>query len=159
MEGDCSMTPSRRIWGYFYPRPHMEGDFAEIVFLPTLGISTHALTWRATVDAPHPPFKQLHFYPRPHMEGDHRRGWATVDLRHFYPRPHMEGDDHHQEENRENRISTHALTWRATYPFGHGCKASLISTHALTWRATYPRYRSRRQYNISTHALTWRATV
>ena len=87
------MTPSRRIWGYFYPRPHMEGDFAEIVFLPTLGISTHALTWRATVDAPHPPFKQLHFYPRPHMEGDSCSQFTmSLTLSYFYPRPHMEGD-------------------------------------------------------------------
>ena len=34
------------------------------------GISTHALTWRATGAVGTVPASQIHFYPRPHMEGD-----------------------------------------------------------------------------------------
>ena len=78
---------------------------------------------------------------------------------HFYPRPHMEGDGIANAYNPVFRISTHALTWRATYQFddfvffhvsflptpSHGGRPSaasaadledMISTHALTWRAT-----------------------
>ena len=36
---------------------------------------------------------------------------------------------------------------------------SFISTHALTWRATYCYPGQRRGIEISTHALTWRATA
>ena len=36
----------------------------------------------------------------------------------------------------DNKISTHALTWRATECKAVGKEAARISTHALTWRAT-----------------------
>ena len=55
-------------------------------------ISTHALTWRATVSLMIGFIADFHFYPRPHMEGD---GIANA-------------------YNPVFRISTHALTWRAT---------------------------------------------
>ncbi len=56
---------------HFYPRPHMEGD-GRLLSLDTGGacISTHALTWRATAQAPRAEPTQKNFYPRPHMEGD-----------------------------------------------------------------------------------------
>ena len=49
VEGDCPLpsTPSTR-WTSFYPRPHMEGDFA----------------------SPQGRQRLADFYPRPHMEGD-----------------------------------------------------------------------------------------
>ena len=78
-------------------------------------------------------------------------------------------------------ISTHALTWRATYSCRQHHAGVFISTHALTWRATgravkyatvlvyfYPRPHMEGDgpellwqvlIQISTHALTWRATV
>ena len=35
-------------------------------------------------------------------------------------------------------ISTHALTWSATYPLNVSHNSPAISTHALTWSATCP---------------------
>ena len=37
--------------------------------------------------------------------------------------------------------------------------AHIISTHALTWSATYTRFQSGFFKLISTHALTWSATL
>ena len=77
----------------FYPRPHMEGDASNTLWL----------------------FGREHFYPRPHMEGDMDRDYDSRDYNHFYPRPHMEGDQRAMEMGLfEIKISTHALTWRAT---------------------------------------------
>ena len=99
----------------FYPRPHMEGDQ-----FPAFNIDAKA-----------------NFYPRPHMEGDAKLQSSTVInpkflptpshggrlalhkvrplLLHFYPRPHMEGDPASSDKILYlRRISTHALTWRAT---------------------------------------------
>ena len=83
----------RRFGGYFYPRPHMEGDRGARGQCIGKAISTHALTWRATVSSAPLRASQTHFYPRPHMEGDAPpRNPAGVSPRYFYPRPHMEGD-------------------------------------------------------------------
>ena len=80
-----------------------------------------------------------------------------------------------------NDISTHALTWSATFAKNAMAKSMhQISTHALTWSATLPRkvnlvsmvhFNSRAHVErdegniitvlddkISTHALTWSAT-
>ena len=137
MEGDVSPFSGQVENGIFLPTPSHGGrpscllqDSCVTLFLPTpshggrpqqnwiiihqLDISTHALTWRATIhfsgDAaqdfgflPTPShggrpvcacvqFCAQNFYPRPHMEGDRfclRRGRVA---RNFYPRPHMEGD-------------------------------------------------------------------
>ena len=64
------------------------GAFKRFIFV----ISTHALTWRATLPSPTQSADQRDFYPRPHMEGDALKTY-------------IEGTDF---------ISTHALTWRAT---------------------------------------------
>ena len=87
----------RRFWSSspnFYPRPHMEGDEQD-------GSSCNYY-WN--------------FYPRPHMEGDCARlYWSGVAKSYFYPRPHMEGDASSFRRHQSHiRISTHALTWRAT---------------------------------------------
>ena len=48
----------------------------------------------------------------------------------------MEGDRRGHEGLRVSKISTHALTWRATDSLPDIVDAITISTHALTWRAT-----------------------
>ncbi len=48
----------------------------------------------------------------------------------------MEGDTLTSFPSRKVRISTHALTWRATLQLNNGRYVEFISTHALTWRAT-----------------------
>ena len=121
-------------------------------------ISTHALTWRAT-------------YVDDWMEvqngiSTHALTWrATVLLqtpsvpyKDFYPRPHMEGDDFQARIPIARMISTHALTWRATRYGRYSTSTIVISTHALTWRATRRLLGNQHQVCISTHALTWRAT-
>ena len=79
------------------------------------GISTHALTWRATQCWQSFGWSPPNFYPRPHMEGDLQQIDRLVDLL---------------------QISTHALTWRATGTTIEKTADFDISTHALTWRAT-----------------------
>ena len=104
----------------FYPRPHMEGDLVSVKSNLVKNISTHALTWRATVFVITNTIFPQDFYPRPHMEGDgrlcpcpacrpsistHALTWratsivsySTVRPTDFYPRPHMEGDSKHAE--------------------------------------------------------------
>ena len=93
MEGDSLVRYKSRRQRYFYPRPHMEGDYRMVVGGAN-GID---------------------FYPRPHMEGDitvYVPLWMSTD---FYPRPHMEGDGQSGSIlDVYGGISTHALTWRAT---------------------------------------------
>ena len=48
MEGDGQSWGIIRLGNHFYPRPHMEGDCVRFTAAPPPGISTHALTWRAT---------------------------------------------------------------------------------------------------------------
>ena len=56
-------------------------------------ISTHALTWRATLLYRMVVGRIDNFYPRPHMEGDVRtKAGQRMGRQNFYPRPHMEGD-------------------------------------------------------------------
>ena len=124
----------------------------------TTSISTHALTWRATI---------VLKSGIPHLTiSTHALTWRATcagytSLAH-------------------NPISTHALTWRATNTTIMPIARMIISTHALTWRATatrggdvpeqynfYPRPHMEGDHlassqkshtKISTHALTWRAT-
>ena len=91
----------------------MEGDAAIDAVNSYLKISTHALTWRATLfvqvfdlhreflptpshggrhTAPISVKGEVDFYPRPHMEGDLIRQAKYSVVADFYPRPHMEGD-------------------------------------------------------------------
>ena len=124
----------------------MEGDDWTEVFGPILGISTHALTWRATSAAK--------------VNGE------MVGT--FLPTPSHGGRRRHRRCLKSGRrISTHALTWRATVATVDFSGDFEISTHALTWRATGQlTWRATGQAGsildvyggISTHALTWRAT-
>ena len=69
MEGDQRERKSAIIkTGDFYPRPHMEGDGKKLCRIDLESISTHALTWRATLDnsRPHP---HSRFLPTPSHGG------------------------------------------------------------------------------------------
>ena len=58
----------------------------------------------------------------------------------FNSRAHVERDRQRAYYRRlHGSISTHALTWSATYDFQILEKIKEISTHALTWSATMPR--------------------
>ena len=98
----------------FYPRPHMEGDAGQNGGVLSPDISTHALTWRATKPRSLRIFFQA-FLPTPSHGGRHLRQAPGSIARYFYPRPHMEGDAFSLHLCIISAISTHALTWRATY--------------------------------------------
>ena len=137
MEGDPLVCCRTHALPYFYPRPHMEGDLSKTGLL--------SISWT--------------FLPTP-SHGGRPSTLAGMQRRilDFYPRPHMEGDLCALVCSFVRKISTHALTWRAT---GFACGVGewrAISTHALTWRATRDRAREYCLLTISTHALTWRAT-
>ena len=127
-------------WCYdFYPRPHMEGDqqvktvgSCLQIFLPTP--SHGGRQWRN--QAKNRPY---HFYPRPHMEGD-LLGDKIDRQGGFLPTPSHGGRPPSFRRHQSHiRISTHALTWRATTAAINTWKEKMISTHALTWRATCSR--------------------
>ena len=56
------------------------------------------------------------------------------------------------------RISTHALTWRATYVAPLGQSVGLYFYPRPHMEGDTPRLPQSLKKNISTHALTWRAT-
>ena len=58
------------------------------------GISTHALTWRATGAGLASCFEVKNFYPRPHMEGDHNPLRLSPCPREFLPTPSHGGRLH-----------------------------------------------------------------
>ena len=75
----------------------MEGDARRSIRAKPIIISTHALTWRATIPPCVHAAMSRDFYPRPHMEGDSRKAQRLAPALYFYPRPHMEGDSKHAE--------------------------------------------------------------
>ena len=137
MEGDITVYVPLWMSTDFYPRPHMEGDALGSAINDVMEISTHALTWRATVPQQNSFYLNSHFYPRPHMEGDLCQVHGSTTPRRFLPTPPHGG----------RLVEDIALL----IPLGflptpsHGgrqlskeVKKTLgdISTHALTWRAT-----------------------
>ena len=123
---------------HFNSRTHVECDVHRIHFFPPIvRISTHALTWSATVCAKS---KDL-----PRIISTHALTWSATELlSHTYHIQH---------------ISTHALTWSATFRIQFQMFSDWISTHALTWSATLPFASFCAIMGISTHALTWSATI
>ena len=59
----------------------------------------------------------LKFLPTPSHGGRPVRRKFSSTTEYFYPRPHMEGDCDAQLRVGDQLISTHALTWRATFFF------------------------------------------
>ena len=104
-------------------------------------------------------YTTFHFNSRTHVECD---GIAFPHLSHttyFNSRTHVECDPFPIRRSLSLRISTHALTWSATFRIQFQMFSDWISTHALTWSATLPFASFCAIMGISTHALTWSATI
>ena len=110
----------------------MEGDVIGLAPCMMSRISTHALTWRATPGTESNWNINQNFYPRPHMEGDIPPPARGGKNQQFLPTPSHGGrPDAWRDHEPEPRISTHALTWRATLLRAGAFCVSGISTHAL----------------------------
>ena len=121
----------------FNSRTHVECDVLQDWVEVRYDISTHALTWSATV--------RRQWNSISYGISTHALTWSATED------GYLNGDG--------NGISTHALTWSATMGLGKTYVGSEISTHALTWSATRSANRRTTKIKISTHALTWSATV
>ena len=121
-------------------------------------ISTHALTWSATLCDFVESVIKSDFNSRTHVECDALTEAKTLLQCDFNSRTHVECDMLNYQAEIANYISTHALTWSATFHHIKGfiwiayfnsrthveCDEYLgiytsikdISTHALTWSAT-----------------------
>ena len=121
-------------------------------------ISTHALTWSATLAGRHNPPRAIFQLTR--SRGARRDGsgdWLGNWI-YFNSRAHVERDFKDYRKNLIAYISTHALTWSAT-------RQKLQSQSNIQFQLT--RSRGARLVTcedlqsaakISTHALTWSAT-
>ena len=150
--------PGARFRQDFNSRTHVECDLTNTCEVIALDISTHALTWSATIlDLMWMSDREI---------STHALTWSATRCC--------------ARDTRDKSISTHALTWSATYTSIDGAKNSgyfnsrthvecdkqnrfrhqkqRISTHALTWSATKMTLREKVAEVISTHALTWSAT-
>ena len=99
-------------------------------------ISTHALTWSATCYCPVcvclVQFQLTHSREVRHAVTSAQGGGRRFQLTHSRGvRPSAI-----RWRNRTEEISTHALTWSATFRGGMAFWICQISTHALTWSAT-----------------------
>ena len=92
MEGDFICVIPYFYLGNFYPRPHMEGDLDVFTLPQSAGISTHALTWRATA--------HIILIGPIDVISTHALTWRATRAA--------------LVEKDKILISTHALTWRAT---------------------------------------------
>ena len=183
----------------FYPRPRVEGDSSAkscggrpSVFLPTPSrggrpkmhifsialaiISTHALAWRATSLSQTSLSQKSRFLPTPSHGGRLCQVHGSTTPRRFLPTPSHGGRRVGLlAGSLPSVISTHALTWRATFfvsPFhigciflptpSHGGRLLFDSSAARSHRDFYPRprvegdrvaYFSLETSAISTHAL------
>ena len=139
MEGDGDWCPDSYDWDYisthaltwratrnynnisdaasdFYPRPHMEGDYRFSInqrhsrkFLPT---PSHGGRQAGNLILG----QEIQFLPTPSHGGrPHSDTCLALSSTDFYPRPHMEGDLPQGLLSLWLQISTHALTWRATF--------------------------------------------
>ena len=59
------------------------------------------------------------FNSHPHEEDDHNKGGNLQALRYFNSHPHEEDDILDTVQNNDEKISTHILTKRMTYPIQH----------------------------------------
>ncbi len=138
MEGDPAVLSVKPFSINFYPRPHMEGDkwdkpfkvvYREFLPTPSHGgrhfslyniysirlISTHALTWRATLRLPLSRSRFQNFYPRPLTWRATSPFTISIPSGLFLPTPSHGGRlSVVVAADFIGPISTHALTWRAT---------------------------------------------
>ena len=128
------LAPSRS--NHFNSRTHVECDLnATSVNLDDI-ISTHALTWSATAAAELVTDGFENFNSRTHVECDPVGLLYVLAEADFNSRTHVECDVYTYGENSYEAISTHALTWSATFRIQSQMFPDWISTHALTWSAT-----------------------
>ena len=179
---ECDAFPFRTTFSLsnFNSRTHVECDYDCIdCHVEYYNISTHALTWSATrrvcCNVEQTKFQLTHsrgvrpglidvcpgcknFNSRTHVECD--LGYITSKdlLDNFNSRTHVECDEICLANRARKAISTHALTWSATFTYSRHPIRKRISTHALTWSATSINHLLPRPKRISTHALTWSAT-
>ena len=121
-------------------------------------ISTHALTWSATQEQNM--IKLVNPFQLTHSRGV--RLWRTCPAS-----PILAFQLTQSRGVRRcggwcvgsRHISTHALTWSATSEILMRIPTNTISTHALTWSATLGKPATPNATEISTHALTWSATT
>ena len=154
------LSPSSRLEDncHFNSRTHVECDYDCIdCHVEYYNISTHALTWSATrrvcCNVEQTKFQLTHsrgvrpglidvcpgsknFNSRTHVECD--LGYITSKdlLDNFNSRTHVECDEICLANRARKAISTHALTWSATFTYSRHPIRKRISTHALTWSAT-----------------------
>ena len=86
-----------------------------ILFEQGSAISTHALTWSATADEYLIDLNRVHFNSRTHVECDAEQSDQHRFLFHFNSRTHVECDRNLSLRIPPLQISTHALTWSATH--------------------------------------------
>ena len=86
----------------------------------------------------------IDFNSRTHVECDGMRKVERSAKNHFNSRTHVECDPFPIRRSLSLRISTHALTWSATFRIQFQMFSDWISTHALTWSATCRLYRQRK---------------
>ena len=123
--------------GNFNSRTHVECDFNAWCAITRTYISTHALTWSATLSFPRPRYVSRHFNSRTHVECDYLIDICLLVGQYFNSRTHVECDHNVAvTATADTAISTHALTWSATACAHRKPSKMTISTHALTWSAT-----------------------
>ena len=109
-----------------------------IVSIATLSITTFQLTHSRGVRLGEYAvmWNKRNFNSRTHVECD--LGYITSKdlLDNFNSRTHVECDEICLANRARKAISTHALTWSATFTYSRHPIRKRISTHALTWSAT-----------------------
>ena len=116
VERDIPSLSARNHQNHFNSRAHVERDIMRSSS-PRLimSISTHALTWSATLDGvviENKDFISTHALTWSATRYRRRRALRAVN---FNSRAHVERDmDYQRKASRKSYISTHALTWSAT---------------------------------------------
>ena len=119
MESDAGYVAGDFLNDNFNSRAHVERDIIDERCTQTREISTHALTWSATRRATPKHRKAKHFNSRAHVERDQRSAQLAKGQYDFNSRAHVERDMKIKIAYQKDEISTHALTWSATFRNHH----------------------------------------
>ena len=145
---------------HFNSRAHVERDReAPNIDGARSSISTHALTWSATLAPLQKSIDETNFNSRAHVERDRRRYERIWHKNQFQltrsrgARPTWCRTDRHPPGFQLTRSRGARRTGTPMMPSNDS-----ISTHALTWSATSSKLFFTIFTFISTHALTWSAT-
>ena len=160
VERDIPSLSARNHQNHFNSRAHVERDIMRSSS-PRLimSISTHALTWSATLDGvviENKDFISTHALTWSATRYRRRRALRAVN---FNSRAHVERDDKTADTMAQITISTHALTWSATEEAGPSSASYVnFNSRAHVERDVRASWRICETRSISTHALTWSAT-